>query len=203
MSNPWLSIPLEDYEGHMGADGVRQLAALAVLFQRALDLCRPKSVAILGIAGGNGLEHIDPAVTSRVVGIDINASYLEEVRRRFGERVELHCVDLAGGNLHVTPVDLVHAALIFEHTGLDRALDNAFTLITPGGKMSVVIQLPAGEELNVSPTPYTSMQKLKESFGVVDASRLRRRLAERGFRLEHEEDRALPGGKGFRLMLFA
>ena len=52
MSNPWLSIPLEDYEGHMGPEGVRQLAALAELFKCALDRCRPESVAVLGVAGG-------------------------------------------------------------------------------------------------------------------------------------------------------
>ena len=63
MSNPWLSIPLEDYEGHMGSEGVRQLRALAELFKCALDLCLPESVAVLGVAGGNGLEQIDCTVT--------------------------------------------------------------------------------------------------------------------------------------------
>jgi hypothetical protein len=50
MSNPWLSIPLEDYEGHMGSAGVQQLRILAELFKRALDRCLPESVAVLGIA---------------------------------------------------------------------------------------------------------------------------------------------------------
>jgi hypothetical protein len=52
MSNPWLAIALEDYEGHMGSDNVRQLAALSDLFKRALDLCTPESVAVVGVAGG-------------------------------------------------------------------------------------------------------------------------------------------------------
>lgn len=44
-----LAIGLEDYEGHMGSDNVRQLEALSDLFRRALDLCysgkrcRPRS----------------------------------------------------------------------------------------------------------------------------------------------------------------
>jgi hypothetical protein len=38
MSNPWLAIALEDYEGHMGSDNVRQLAALSDLFKCALEL---------------------------------------------------------------------------------------------------------------------------------------------------------------------
>lgn len=57
MSNPWLSIPLAEYEGHMGA--VKQLGALSELFTRALEVCVPDSVAVLGIAGGNGLECLD------------------------------------------------------------------------------------------------------------------------------------------------
>ena len=99
MSNPWLSIRLQDYEAHMGPDNAKQLSALSDLFKRALDICVPDSVAVLGIAGGNGLEHVNPAIIKRVVGFDINARYLDEVRRRFGTypNLELHCVDLSEG----------------------------------------------------------------------------------------------------------
>ena len=53
MANPWLSIPLADYEGHMNAPQVHQLEALSDLFAEALTQRRPESVALLGIAGGN------------------------------------------------------------------------------------------------------------------------------------------------------
>ena len=43
MSNPWLSIPLSDYEGHMSAPGVGQLAALSLLFSRALKRAQPRT----------------------------------------------------------------------------------------------------------------------------------------------------------------
>jgi hypothetical protein len=56
MANPWLSIPLQDYEGHMGLDNAQQLSVLSELFKRALDIFVPDSVAVLGIAGGNGLD---------------------------------------------------------------------------------------------------------------------------------------------------
>src|SRR5215468_3821355 len=97
MSSPWLAIPLEDYEGHMGSAGVGQLTVLAELFKCALDRCLPDSVTVLGVAGGNGLEQIDCAVTKRIVGVDINQRYLDEVRLRFGalSGLELHCRDLA------------------------------------------------------------------------------------------------------------
>jgi hypothetical protein len=110
MSDPWLSLPLADYEGHMGADNVQQLSgALSGLFKRALDVCLPDSVAILGIAGGNGLEHANPATIKRIVGFDINPGYLDEVRRRFvtHPNLELHCVDLSQDELRVAPVALV------------------------------------------------------------------------------------------------
>jgi hypothetical protein len=46
MANPWLSIPLCDYEAHMGSAEVRQLGALSELFAEALRRCRPESAAI-------------------------------------------------------------------------------------------------------------------------------------------------------------
>ena len=85
MSNPWLSIPLEDYEAHMRSAAVQQLAALSELFRGALNRYRPESVAVLGVAGGNGLEQIDSGVTKRVIGIDINQRYLDEVQGRLGQ----------------------------------------------------------------------------------------------------------------------
>ena len=68
MSNPWLNIPLADYEGHMRSDEVQQLGALSELFAAALKRCQPTSVALLGVGGGNGLDRIDSRLTKRVVG---------------------------------------------------------------------------------------------------------------------------------------
>jgi hypothetical protein len=203
MSNPWLSIPLAEYEGHMGA--VKQLSALSELFTRALEVCLPDSVAVLGIAGGNGLEHVNHAAVKRIVGFDINARYLDEVRRRFGKHpsLELHCVDLSQDELRVAPVALVHAALFFEHAGLGRALDNALSLVTRGGKLSVVLQLPERDQRSVTPTSYPSMQMLTESFSLVDISHFRSLLEKQGFRLLKEEVRPLPTGKTLWFGIFA
>ena len=205
MSNPWLSIELEDYEGHMGSENVRQLAALSDLFKCALDVCTPKSVAVVGVAGGNGLERVDPAVTNRVVGLDVNPRYLEAVRRRHETLpgLELCCTDLADTPSTLLPVELVHAALIFEHTGLGRCLENALRLVAPGGKLSVVLQLPSEVEQGVTPTRYASMQALRDSFELVDISEFRRKIEEKGFHLFHEERRSLPAGKAFWLGIFA
>ena len=205
MPNPWLAISLEDYEGHMGSDDVRQLEPLSDLFRRALDLCRPESVAVLGIAGGNGLERVDSTITKRIVGVDIHAGYLGVVQQRYGTLpgLELCCADLADMPASLTPVALVHAALIFEHTGLGRCLDNALLLVAPGGKLSVILQVPSGAEHDVTPTRYSSMQALRDSFALVDAAQFCLKLEEKGFRLFHQEQRSLSTGKTFWLGIFA
>lgn len=41
------------------------------------------SVVILGIAGGNGLEHIRKEKIEKVYGVDINSSYLDKVIIRY------------------------------------------------------------------------------------------------------------------------
>jgi hypothetical protein len=205
ISNPWLAIALEDYEGHMGSDNVRQLEALSDLFRRALDLCNPESVAVLGVAGGNGLERVDSAVTKRIVGLDINACYLADVRQRYPALpgLELCCLDLADTHLNLTPVALVHAALVFEHTGLGRCLENTLSLVAPGGRLSVVLQLPSEAERDVTPTRYASMQALRDCFVLIDVSQFCGRLEEKGFRLVQQEQRPLPTGKAFWLGIFA
>jgi hypothetical protein len=204
MSNPWLSIPLEDYEGHMGSAGVRQLAVLAELFKCALDRCLPESVAVLGVAGGNGLEQIDSAATKRIVGVDINQRYLDEVQRRFGTLagLELHCRDLAERDFSLAPVALVHAALIFEHAGLGLAFENALSLVAPGGRLSVVLQLSSKDEQGVASTSYTSMQKLKQDFVLIDIGEFQRLLEQKGFQLVEQEDRSLRAGKALWLGVF-
>ena len=205
MSNPWLTIELEDYEGHMGSDTVRQSEALSDLFKRALDLSTPESVAVVGVAGGNGLERVDSAITKRIVGLDINPRFLEAVRRRYGALpgLELCCTDLADLPLSLTPVELLHAALVFEHTGLGRCLKNSLSLVARGGKLSVVLQLPSKAQDDVTPTRYSSMQALRDSFALIDASQFRLKLEEKGFHLFHQERRSLPAGKAFWLGIFA
>lgn len=203
--DPWLNIPLADYEGHMNAPGVGQLCVLSELFAEALASCRPESLAILGIAAGNGLEHVDPSMTRRVAGIDINPNYLDTLRQRHGARLnlELHCCDLAQQSLTLEPVQLVHAALIFEHAGTSRCLENAVGLVAPGGTLSVILQLPAESEPNVAATPYASIRTLARHFSLIDPEHLCSALAQSGFHLNHPISRALPAGKAFWMGVFS
>ena len=204
LDHPWLSVPLRDYEEHMNSEPVEQLGALSDLFGEALRECRPESVAILGVAGGNGLEHIDPAVTTRVCGLDINPEYLETVRQRYGAApgLELHTVDLADRRVELAPVRLVHAALIFEHAGLERCLDNAVNLVAPGGTLSVVLQLPSATEAGVGDTARPSIEALRQHFHLIDCDAFSRQIEARGFRFVRSVRRPLASGKAFWMGLF-
>jgi hypothetical protein len=205
VSNPWLQVPLADYENHMNSAGVEQLKALSDLFAEALTYCRPESVAVIGIAGGNGLDRIDSAVTRRVVGIDINAAYLDAVRQRYGQMqgLELMCVDLAEQTAVCPPIQLVHAALVFEHAGADRCLDNALSLVCDGGSLSVVLQLPSDTAPGVSKSQFASIQTLSAGFVMIDPAQLRATIEARGFTTTRESLRELPAGKAFWMGIFA
>ena len=204
MDNPWLAIPLDDYEGHMASAGVEQVDVLAELFECALRRTRPESVAILGVAGGNGLGCISPDLTMRVCGLDINPHYLEAVRRRYGglPGLELHCVDLAKQAVELRPVRLVHAALIFEHAGLNGCLRNAVSMVAAGGSLSVVLQMASAEPPGVGASPYASVQALSADFHLIDPAQLRGALEGYGFRQTWETLRRLPGGKAFWMGVF-
>ena len=83
MLNPWEEILLDDYEKHMQLDTVMQLQAMNKMMKGQLGAYSVSSVMILGIAGGNGLEHIRKNKYRRVYGIDVNSSYLKEAARRY------------------------------------------------------------------------------------------------------------------------
>ncbi|HVW10753.1 MAG TPA: class I SAM-dependent methyltransferase [Bryobacteraceae bacterium] len=188
----------------MGPEGAAQLSALSELFRCAVATCLPQSVAVLGVAGGNGLENIEHTGVKRVVGIDINPRYLQRVEQRFGGMagLELHCADISRCAPGLEAVDLVHAALIFEHTGMEPALGNALSLVAPGGSFSVVLQLPASGESAVAKTSFASMQRLAPHFVFIDTGRFRGVMEDSGFVLAAEQTRTVNGGKSLWLGIF-
>jgi hypothetical protein len=204
-TNPWFEVPLADYEAHMGSPAVGQLRALSDLFAEALRMSNPESVAILGIAGGNGLKRLEGTRVKRAVGVDINRDYLDEVRGRFGPitGLELYCCDLEKETLAVEPVDLVHAALVFEHAGLGRCLENAISLVALGGALSVVLQLPSTVEGEIGQSGVQSIEKLGAHFSLIDPAEMRAAIEARGWSLVHEKRVPIPAGKGLWLGVFA
>jgi len=58
----------------MSAPVVAQAEMLADVLRELLERYRPRSLAVLGSAGGNGLEYVDPLVTQRVVAVTFSRS---------------------------------------------------------------------------------------------------------------------------------
>jgi hypothetical protein len=205
MSNPWLAVPLNEYEQHMSSEEVQQLCVLSDLFAEGIARCHPSSIAVLGIAGGNGLERIDRSITERIVGIDLNPQYLEAVRQRHSHLpgLELHCVDLSQQRLEFEPVQLVHAAMIFEHAGIDCCLENAIAMVAPGGHLSIVLQLPSESGQKAVTSHFPTIECLGSHFSMVSPEWLCESLAGRGFQRTHQTTRTLPGGKGFWAGIFS
>ena len=196
--SPWLHIPLRDYEEHMRSPNVAQLDALSDLFAQSLSICHPDSLAILGIAGGNGLDRVDLRLTRRILGVDIHPDYLESVLERYPELpLKLVCADLARESLREPAVQLVHAALIFEHAGTEQCLRNAVSLVRRDGFLSVVLQLPASADAPVSQTTVSSMQALSPHFRFVDPASLIGAAGILGLSLFYEMRTDLPSGKSF------
>ncbi len=122
--------------------------------------------------------------TTRIVGVDVNPSYLEAVRRRYAglPGLELYCVDLAHEAVDLEPAQLVHAALVFEHAGTGRCLENAVSLVSWHGALSVVLQMPGEWVEDVSPSPFLSMQALKPCLSLIDPRWLMRLAGRSRFR---------------------
>ncbi len=51
------------------------------------------SAMVLGVAGGNGLEHIDPDKYQTVYGVDINDEYLHVVEKRYSDLLSINIID--------------------------------------------------------------------------------------------------------------
>ena len=69
MRNPWEEIDLNNYESHMSLDNVYQLQILNEMMKEQFYSYDIKTIMILGIAGGNGLEHISQDDFSKIYGI--------------------------------------------------------------------------------------------------------------------------------------
>ncbi|MBT3380595.1 MAG: class I SAM-dependent methyltransferase [Lentisphaerae bacterium] len=198
MKNPWLDIPFGDYEGHMNSPAVAQLQVLNELFAAVLASHRPKSVAILGCAGGNGLEHIDASVTERVVGIDINPAYLQILRKRFSHsqmNLELVEADFASPTFSVPPVELVFAALVFEYVPTDQAVRTVSRSLVPDGILVAALQLPSAASPPVTKTEFSSLETLAPILELVSPDTFTRACAANGLELVKEQTIPLKQGK--------
>jgi SAM-dependent methyltransferase len=188
----------------MGSPEVAQAPLLAAIFDDLLKKHVPRSVAILGCSGGNGLERIPIAQVTRVVGVDINSGYIERLRERFGSRIpglELFTCDLQREDFGFEPVQFAYAALLFEYVDVDIVLKRTHPVLTAGGILGTVVQLPHPISPSVTPSAFPSMQKLAPFMRLVPPERLRALAGRRGFE-EIESRREIALGKAFQVQVF-
>ena len=153
--HPWEKISLSDYEAHMGLDEVFQLQQLSEILRAQLCDYKVTTAAILGIAGGNGLEHVSTTGLKTVYGLDINAEYLAACKERyghFGERLQLVRCDLSQPDACLPQAELIVANLFIEYIGLARFVSHIAN--TQPRYVTCVIQHNLGEQF-VSHSPYT------------------------------------------------
>ncbi len=203
--NPWLEIELEDYESHMALSSIRQAQYLSGVFAQAVQKYSPKSVAILGCSGGNGLEAISNSGIERVVCIDINSEYIAAAKERFSgsfNRCEFLCCDILSSSFSFEPVDLIFAGLIFEYVDYNAALADIYKVVNPSGRLAVVLQLPSEVIPEISPSQYTSLNKLNGIFNFVSPNGFQEAAKLHQFEIIESKRTTLQSGKSFQEMVF-
>ena len=205
MRNPWLDIPLAEYEGHMALPEVGQAEMLADELEFAIRQHSPKSIAVLGCAGGNGFDRLLGKGIERIVGIDINPAYVEAVRCRFQSRIpglELHVADIQCALPELAPVDLLFAALILEYVDVPMTMSSLQTLCTPRGDLVIILQAASSSLEAVSPSPYQSIRLLAPAMRLLDQADVQSQAIAAGFSLASSRVVSLQSGKRFIVLSF-
>jgi predicted TPR repeat methyltransferase len=202
--NPWTEIPLEDYENHMSHNSVGQLEVLNSLTKKYLNSIEPKTCLFLGVAGGNGLEHINNNITKEVIGIDINQDYLNTAYERYNNKIyslKLINFDIAKSAEVFCNADFIWAALVLEYTGIDKSLEFAKNNLQVGGHFIVSIQSNNGVQ-SVSQTGIESIKKIGEIFQLINPNILISKATEMGLRLIEKGEFFFQNGKSLKTFHF-
>lgn len=203
MKNPWEEIPLSDYENHMRLDSVLQLQTMNDMMRGQFDAYPVSSVMILGIAGGNGLEHIQKEKFERVYGVDINSFYLKEVARRYShldEVLQCMCINLLEDADKLPGAQLVIANLLVEYIGY-KCFQKVIQQVKPK-YVSCIIQINL-EDSWVSDSPYLRVfDRLEGVHHQMDEHSLEGAMLEISYRTIKKLERMLPNGKKFVQMDF-
>jgi hypothetical protein len=194
--HPWSVVQADDYERYMGSEGLDQLGPLSALFQEAVLAAQPDRILLAGCATGNGLEHVDPSVSRRIVGVDLNLQYLGIARQRFfhlGPRLELYNADVNLFRALPGSFDLIHLALVFEHLHPEVLVRRVSEWLAEKGTCAVVLQLPGGE---APPPPSRALQLVLKGARLVPPEELVRLFEHYGMALRRQKE--VPLSRGLR-----
>ena len=202
--NPWKEISLSDYENHMSLDSVKQLQAMNVIMKKQFEAYPVDTAMVFGIAGGNGLEHVNKEKYKKIYGIDINEEYLAEVKERYSDMkdiLECRIVDLLGSIVALPKAELVIANLFIEYVGYE-----AFTkaiLKSEAKYVSCIIQINLDESTWVSDSPYLhSFDGLDEVHHQMEEKALMQAMEGIGYEHIKTEEFSLPNGKKLVMLDF-
>lgn len=204
MCHPWKEIDLNDYENHMRLENVHQLQTMNEMMKEQFYAYPAQSLMILGVAGGNGLEHIDPQTFHSVYGVDINPDYLEVCQKRYsvlGDCFKPICADLSDDALQPPHADLLIANLLIEYIGYE-CFQKVVTKVKPQ-YLSCIIQVNP-ETSFVSDSPYLhAFDRLDEVHHPIEEQELVSRMQEIGYTQKLSAVKDLPNGKKFVRLDFA
>lgn len=204
MSNPWEEISLSDYENHMSLESVNQLQTMNSIMKKQFSDYPVKTAMVLGIAGGNGLEHVSSDKFEKVYGIDINEGYLKTVEERYkGLAGILEClsIDLITEPEKLPHAELVIANLLIEYIGYE-AFQKAVQKIDPE-YVSCVIQINTDEAQWVSDSPYLhAFDRLDEVHCQMEENALIAEMEKSDYRIILNESEPLPNGKALQRIDF-
>lgn len=196
MKNPWEEIALSDYESHMKLDSVMQLQAMNEMMKGQLEAYPTSDVMVLGIAGGNGLEHIRKEKFERVYGVDVNSDYLKETARRYPELDGiLHCLcfNLIDEADKLPQTDMVIANLLIEYIGYE-CFQKVIQHVNPR-YVSCIIQINISDEW-VSDSPYLhSFDGLEQVHHQMEEKQLENAMLKIGYHAIKTLEHMLPNGK--------
>jgi hypothetical protein len=200
VKHPWLEIPISDYEAHMDLPSVGQAQLVATTLQRVVSTFQPRTLAVLGAAGGNGLGLVQPAIVRRLVAVDFNLHYLAVCADRHAAsfaQFEPILHDLSQGPPAMEPVDCVYAGLVLEYVAPELFCAYLPSLLTSGGVFAALFQLPSPNLPEISASPFHSLKKLESVFSFVNEKVICDALTVRGFSLIENEYISLATGKSF------
>ena len=204
MSNPWEEISLDDYEKHMSLDSVKQLQTMNRIMEDQFEAYPVSTAMVLGVAGGNGLEHIRQDKYRTVYGVDINGDYLRAVSKRYAVLSNvLKClkIDLIHDADQLLEAQLLTANLLIEYIGYD-VFRKVVCRVNPE-YVSCVIQINTGDKQWVSDSPYLHVfDRLDEVHHQMDEKSLSIRMQEIGYKDILQTRTPLPNGKALIRMDF-
>lgn len=196
MKNPWEEIPLSDYEDPMKLGSVMQLPALNEMMKGQLNAYPVSTIMVLGIAGGNGLEHISKDRFDKIYGVDVNPAYLKEVIHRYPDLngiLECLCMDLTEEADKLPRSDMVIADLLIEYIGY-KCFQKVIQHIGPE-YISCIIQINIEDDW-VSDSPYLHVfDRLEQVHHQMDERSLAAAMLEIDYHPIRTLEHMLPNGK--------